>query len=118
MINPFRFVIYFSRGAGGNSDSVFDVEKTMGTIIIAKPLDAERHSFYNLTVQSTDGTNTAYTQVRRAEVSISVFSVDPVFEYDKFFNESNFLYSTFHTLAETQSAFQEHLIEKKRGGNG
>ncbi|XP_035857030.1 protocadherin Fat 3a isoform X5 [Sander lucioperca] len=47
----------------GNSDSVFDVEKAVGTIIIAKPLDAEQRSFYNLTVQATDGTNTAYTQV-------------------------------------------------------
>uniref|UniRef100_A0A7N6ABA3 FAT atypical cadherin 3a n=1 Tax=Anabas testudineus TaxID=64144 RepID=A0A7N6ABA3_ANATE len=44
---------------GGNSDSVFDVEKAVGTIIIAKPLDAEQRSFYNLTVQATDGTNTA-----------------------------------------------------------
>uniref|UniRef100_A0A8C3AA70 FAT atypical cadherin 3a n=1 Tax=Cyclopterus lumpus TaxID=8103 RepID=A0A8C3AA70_CYCLU len=48
---------------GGNSDSVFDVEKAVGTIVIAKPLDAEQRSFYNLTVQATDGTNTAYTQV-------------------------------------------------------
>uniref|UniRef100_A0A8C4NQR0 FAT atypical cadherin 3a n=1 Tax=Dicentrarchus labrax TaxID=13489 RepID=A0A8C4NQR0_DICLA len=48
---------------GGNSDSVFDIEKAVGTIIIARPLDAEQRSFYNLTVQATDGTNTAYTQV-------------------------------------------------------
>ncbi|XP_045930210.1 protocadherin Fat 3a [Micropterus dolomieu] len=48
---------------GGNSDGVFDVEKAVGTIIIAKPLDAEQRSFYNLTVQATDGTNTAYSQV-------------------------------------------------------
>ncbi|XP_047195466.1 protocadherin Fat 3a isoform X5 [Hippoglossus stenolepis] len=48
---------------GGNSDSVFDVEKSVGTIIIAKPLDAEQRSFFNLTVQATDGTNIAYTQV-------------------------------------------------------
>ncbi|KAJ4935549.1 hypothetical protein JOQ06_017081, partial [Pogonophryne albipinna] len=50
-------------GAGGTSDSVFDVEKAAGTIIIAKPLDAEQRSFYNLSVQATDGTNTAYTQL-------------------------------------------------------
>ncbi len=49
--------------SGGNSDSVFEVEKAAGTIIIAKPLDAEQRSFYNLTVQATDGTNTAYTTV-------------------------------------------------------
>ncbi|KAM9801014.1 protocadherin Fat 3a [Neosynchiropus ocellatus] len=48
---------------GGNSDSVFDAEKALGTIIIARPLDAEQCSSYNLTVQATDGTNTAVTQV-------------------------------------------------------
>jgi len=50
-------------GAGGNSGTAFDVEKVVGTIIIAKPLDAEQRTFYNLTVLATDGTNTAYSQV-------------------------------------------------------
>ncbi len=45
-------------------DSMFDVEKSVGTIVIAKPLDAEQRSFYNLTVEVTDGTNIAYTQVK------------------------------------------------------
>lgn len=44
-------------------DSMFDVEKGVGTIVIAKPLDTEQRSFYNLTVEVTDGTNIAYTQV-------------------------------------------------------
>lgn len=57
-------------GAGGTSDSVFDVEKSAGTIIIAKPLDAEQRSFYNLSVQATDGTNTAYTQVWNLQVAM------------------------------------------------
>ncbi|XP_028818497.1 protocadherin Fat 3a isoform X3 [Denticeps clupeoides] len=48
---------------GGNEDRVFDVEKAVGTIIIAKPLDAEQRTFYNLTIEATDGTNTASTQV-------------------------------------------------------
>ncbi|XP_041850205.1 LOW QUALITY PROTEIN: protocadherin Fat 3a [Melanotaenia boesemani] len=48
---------------GGNSDSTFDVEKAVGTIIIAKPLDAEKCAFYNLTVLATDGTNIAYSQI-------------------------------------------------------
>ncbi|XP_040049953.2 protocadherin Fat 3 isoform X3 [Gasterosteus aculeatus] len=52
-----------SSEAGGNSDSIFAIEKAVGTIVIAKLLDAEQRSFYNLTVQATDGTNTAYTQV-------------------------------------------------------
>lgn len=43
---------------------MFDVEKAVGTILIAKPLDAEQRSFYNLTVLATDGTHTAYTQVK------------------------------------------------------
>ncbi|KAJ8410896.1 hypothetical protein AAFF_G00188530 [Aldrovandia affinis] len=49
--------------AGGNYDSMFDIEKGVGTIVIAKPLDAEHRSFYNMTVEVTDGTNTATTQV-------------------------------------------------------
>ena len=70
-------VLPSSCGAGGNSDSVFDVEKSVGTIIIAKPLDAEQRSFFNLTVQATDGTNIAYTQVPQLPLltSLSLFGV-------------------------------------------
>lgn len=48
---------------GGNYDSHFDVDKGTGTIIVAKPLDAEQKSNYNLTVEATDGTTTILTQV-------------------------------------------------------
>ncbi|KAM9622277.1 protocadherin Fat 1 [Trichechus inunguis] len=48
---------------GGNYDSHFDVDKGTGTIIIAKPLDAEQRSNYNLTVEATDGTTAILTQV-------------------------------------------------------
>ncbi|KAL4679485.1 hypothetical protein H8959_009135 [Pygathrix nigripes] len=48
---------------GGNYDSHFDVDKGTGTIIVAKPLDAEQKSNYNLTVEATDGTTTLLTQV-------------------------------------------------------
>lgn len=48
---------------GGNDDSSFNVEKGMGSIVIAKPLDAEQRSVYNMTVEVTDGTNIATTQV-------------------------------------------------------
>ncbi|XP_041488205.1 protocadherin Fat 1 isoform X1 [Microtus oregoni] len=48
---------------GGNYDSHFDVDKGSGTIIVAKPLDAEQKSNYNLTVEATDGTSTILTQV-------------------------------------------------------
>ena len=50
--------------SGGNFDSSFDAEKGVGTIVIAKPLDAEQRSIYNMSVEVTDGTNVAVTQVR------------------------------------------------------
>lgn len=50
-------------GPGGNYDSRFDVDKGTGTIIVARPLDAEQKSNYNLTVEATDGTRTIGTQV-------------------------------------------------------
>uniref|UniRef100_A0AAV2LEZ3 Protocadherin Fat 1 n=1 Tax=Knipowitschia caucasica TaxID=637954 RepID=A0AAV2LEZ3_KNICA len=48
---------------GGNYDSRFDVGKASGTLIVAKPLDAEQKSNYNLTVEASDGTRTVSTQV-------------------------------------------------------
>ncbi|XP_072352995.1 protocadherin Fat 1a isoform X3 [Scyliorhinus torazame] len=48
---------------GGNYDSRFDVDKGSGTIIVARPLDAEQKSNYNLTVEATDGTMSIRTQV-------------------------------------------------------
>ncbi|XP_018591317.2 protocadherin Fat 1a isoform X3 [Scleropages formosus] len=48
---------------GGNHDSRFDVGKGSGTIIVARPLDAEQRSSYNLTVEATDGTRSVSTQV-------------------------------------------------------
>lgn len=41
----------------------FDIEKTTGSIVIAKPLDTRRKSSYNLTVEVTDGSHTIATQV-------------------------------------------------------
>ncbi|XP_063075464.1 protocadherin Fat 1a isoform X1 [Engraulis encrasicolus] len=48
---------------GGNYDSRFDVGKASGTIIVARPLDAEQKSNYNLTVEATDGNTSISTQV-------------------------------------------------------
>ena len=48
---------------GGNYDSRFDVGKASGTLIVARPLDAEQKSNYNLTVEATDGTTSISTQV-------------------------------------------------------
>lgn len=41
----------------------FDLQVGVGTIVVAKPMDAEVQSVYNMTVQVTDGTNFATTQV-------------------------------------------------------
>ncbi|XP_059502537.1 protocadherin Fat 3a isoform X5 [Stegostoma tigrinum] len=48
---------------GGNYESVFEIEKGVGTLVIAKQLDAEHRATYNMTVEVTDGTNSATTQV-------------------------------------------------------
>lgn len=47
----------------GSYDGPFDIKRGMGAIVIARPLDAEAQSLYNMSVQVTDGTNTATTQV-------------------------------------------------------
>ncbi|XP_043455316.1 protocadherin Fat 2 [Prionailurus bengalensis] len=49
--------------SGGDQDMDFDIEKTTGSIVIAKPLDTRRRSSYNLTVEVTDGSHTIATQV-------------------------------------------------------
>ena len=49
---------------GGDKDMEFDIEKTTGSIVIAKPLDTRRKLSYNLTVEVTDGSQAIATQVR------------------------------------------------------
>lgn len=58
-----------SNSTGGNYDSRFDVGKASGTLIVARPLDAEQKSNYNLTVEATDGTRTVSTQVNEAPLT-------------------------------------------------
>lgn len=60
---PFLLFALKPNFAGGNYDSRFDVGKASGTLIVARPLDAEQKSNYNLTVEATDGTRTVSTQV-------------------------------------------------------
>lgn len=43
----------------------FDLQVGVGTLVVAKPLDAEVQSVYNMTVQVTDGTNFATAQVHQ-----------------------------------------------------
>lgn len=47
----------------GSFDMQFDLQVGVGTLIVAKPLDAEVQAVYNMTVQVTDGTNFATAQV-------------------------------------------------------
>ncbi|KAM9846402.1 protocadherin Fat 3 [Aulostomus maculatus] len=47
----------------GSFDMQFDLQVGVGTLVVAKPLDAEVQSVYNMTIQVTDGTNIATAQV-------------------------------------------------------
>ncbi|XP_047411467.1 protocadherin Fat 2 [Sciurus carolinensis] len=55
--------LFWFQISGGDKDMDFDIEKTTGSIIIARPLDTRRRSSYNLTVEVTDGFHTIATQV-------------------------------------------------------
>uniref|UniRef100_A0A3Q1FYB9 FAT atypical cadherin 3b n=1 Tax=Acanthochromis polyacanthus TaxID=80966 RepID=A0A3Q1FYB9_9TELE len=47
----------------GSFDMQFDLQVGVGTLVVAKPLDAEVQSVFNMTIQVTDGTNFATAQV-------------------------------------------------------
>ncbi|XP_053703162.1 protocadherin Fat 3 isoform X3 [Synchiropus splendidus] len=47
----------------GSFDMQYDLQVGVGTLVLAKPLDAEQQSVYNMTVQVTDGTSVATSQV-------------------------------------------------------
>lgn len=78
---PVLFVFFKKKNStGGNYDSRFDVGKASGTLIVARPLDTEQKSNYNLTVEATDGTRTVSTQVietlmKRSEADEAVVMV-------------------------------------------
>lgn len=57
----------------------FDLQVGVGTLVVAKPLDAEVQSMYNMTVQVTDGTNFATAQVHT--ISICYALTSPVIHY-------------------------------------
>ncbi|KAG8579549.1 hypothetical protein GDO81_010938 [Engystomops pustulosus] len=48
---------------GGNDELDFDIDKSTSGLVIAQPLQSSRKSFYNLSVQVTDGSRTISTQV-------------------------------------------------------
>ncbi|XP_022539774.2 protocadherin Fat 2 [Astyanax mexicanus] len=47
---------------GGDEDQDFYIEKNLGSIVIARRLDAAKRSNYNLTISVTDGSQTITTQ--------------------------------------------------------
>ncbi|XP_029297728.1 LOW QUALITY PROTEIN: protocadherin Fat 2 [Cottoperca gobio] len=47
---------------GGDEEKDFDIQRTTGTILIARRLDAARRSNYNMTVRVTDGYHNATAQ--------------------------------------------------------
>lgn len=61
-VPPFPF-FHFSFIPGGDDDMDFDIEKSTGSMVIARALDARKKSSYNLTVEVTDGSTTIKTQV-------------------------------------------------------
>uniref|UniRef100_A0A3Q3ES07 FAT atypical cadherin 3b n=1 Tax=Kryptolebias marmoratus TaxID=37003 RepID=A0A3Q3ES07_KRYMA len=60
----------------GSFDMQFDLQVGVGTLVVAKPLDAEVQSVYNMTVQVTDGTNfaTVFIRVQDSNDNPPVFS--------------------------------------------
>uniref|UniRef100_A0A8D0GHX8 FAT atypical cadherin 2 n=1 Tax=Sphenodon punctatus TaxID=8508 RepID=A0A8D0GHX8_SPHPU len=47
---------------GGDDDMDFDIEKSTGSMVIARALDAKKRSSYNLTIEVTDGSSIIRTQ--------------------------------------------------------
>ncbi|XP_076446580.1 protocadherin Fat 1-like isoform X2 [Babylonia areolata] len=64
---------------GGNEDKVFTVQPNHGSILLARPVDWEKRSFYNLTVSVTDGVHKDFTWVY-IEV-LDVNDNEPVFSH-------------------------------------
>ncbi|XP_028906850.1 protocadherin Fat 2 [Ornithorhynchus anatinus] len=59
--------------SGGDEDMDFDIEKTTGSMAIARRLDARKRSSYNLTVQVTDGSSVISTQTYIHVISINQY---------------------------------------------
>ncbi|KAF3694240.1 Protocadherin Fat 2 FAT tumor suppressor -like protein 2 Precursor [Channa argus] len=55
-------IIGLAVAAGGDEEKDFDIQRNIGTVSIARRLDAARHANYNLTIRVTDGHHSATTQ--------------------------------------------------------
>ncbi|KAH0629857.1 hypothetical protein JD844_012285 [Phrynosoma platyrhinos] len=58
---------------GGNDEMDFDIEKSTGSIVIARALDAKKRSNYNLTVEVTDGSSIIKTQAYVRVIGINQY---------------------------------------------
>uniref|UniRef100_A0A8I6ADX6 FAT atypical cadherin 1 n=1 Tax=Rattus norvegicus TaxID=10116 RepID=A0A8I6ADX6_RAT len=93
---------------GGNYDSHFDVDKGTGTIIVAKPLDAEQKSSYNLTVEATDGTSTILTQVsERHDMN----------DHSPWFTSSSYEGRVYESAAVGSVVLQVTALDRDKGRN-
>uniref|UniRef100_A0A2K6NG81 FAT atypical cadherin 1 n=1 Tax=Rhinopithecus roxellana TaxID=61622 RepID=A0A2K6NG81_RHIRO len=95
---------------GGNYDSHFDVDKGTGTIIVAKPLDAEQKSNYNLTVEATDGTTTLLTQVSE------LLMIDTN-DHAPWFTTSSYKGRVYESAAVGSVVLQVTALDKDKGRN-
>jgi len=53
----------------GNEGDVFSIDPENGNVIIARPLDWETRSRYNLSIMATDGVHRIYTEVCDSHVT-------------------------------------------------
>uniref|UniRef100_A0A2I3SRM1 FAT atypical cadherin 1 n=1 Tax=Pan troglodytes TaxID=9598 RepID=A0A2I3SRM1_PANTR len=95
---------------GGNYDSHFDVDRGTGTIIVAKPLDAEQKSNYNLTVEATDGTTTILTQV-------SELLMTDTNDHAPWFTASSYKGRVYESAAVGSVVLQVTALDKDKGKN-
>lgn len=54
---------YISLCTDGDEENMFTTGRDTGSVMVARKLDAEHKSFYNLTISVTDGVHVVTTQV-------------------------------------------------------
>lgn len=59
---PYQYTC-ISLSTDGDEENMFTTGRDTGSVMVARKLDAERKSFYNLTISVTDGVHVVTTQV-------------------------------------------------------
>lgn len=57
----------------GDMEHMFTIGRDTGSVMVARPLDAEQKSLYNMTISVTDGVHAVTTQVRRYSFVLFIF---------------------------------------------